>query len=386
MPSHCLKHWGKADEKYLGEPKWHPLTYHCLDVSSVAVAWWDASPTIQRTFLASFNYPDSQQLRAWVTSFVALHDLGKFDVRFQLKAPEALDAAWRPLAKRDHGLSLIDIAGFDHGWAGMAWANQEYRQWGKHDDAGRETWEQWQPWLAAVTGHHGDFHAPSMPGLILDTNEAIIDHDRNARSEFVTMLSCLFLEPAGLSLHDVPPACSPSAQSWLAGFCAVCDWIGSNTEVFAYQGPDAALANYLETRIKKIQDEGVLHRFGLLAKTIGYKGVNALLKINESPRGIQVEVDNLSATPGLTLIKAPTSSGKTEAALAYAWRLLDQGVADSIVFALPTQATANAMLTRIEVFAVRLFGSANIVLTHGKRNFNEAFQRLALRCSPRARG
>ena len=46
MPSHCLKHWGKADEKYLGEPKWHPLAYHCLDVSSVAVAWWDASPTI----------------------------------------------------------------------------------------------------------------------------------------------------------------------------------------------------------------------------------------------------------------------------------------------------------------------------------------------------
>lgn len=126
MPSHCLKHWGKADEKYLGEPKWHPLAYHCLDVSSVAVAWWDASPTIQRTFLASFNYPDSQQPRAWVTFFVALHDLGKFDVRFQLKAPEALAAAWRPLAKRDHGISLIDIAGFDHGWAGMAWANQEY--------------------------------------------------------------------------------------------------------------------------------------------------------------------------------------------------------------------------------------------------------------------
>ena len=338
------------------------------------------------TFLASFNYPDSQQPRAWVTFFVALHDLGKFDVRFQLKAPEALAATWRLLAKRDHGLSLMDIAGFDHGWAGMAWANQEYRQWGKHDDAGREIWEQWPPWLAAVTGHHGDFHAPSMPGLILDTDEAIIDHDRNARSEFVTMLSCLFLEPAGLSLHDVPPARSPSAQSWLAGFCAVCDWIGSNTEVFAYQGPDAALANYLETRIKKIQDEGVLHRFGLLAKTMGYKGVNALLKINESLRGIQVEVGNLSATPGLTLIEAPTGSGKTEAALAYAWRLLDQGVADSIVFALPTQATANAMLTRVEVFAVQLFGSANIVFAHGKRNFNEAFQRLALRCSPRARG
>lgn len=373
-----FQYWGKADEKYVGETTWHPLAYHCLDVSSVATTWWDASPIVQRTFLASFNYSDSQQLRAWVAFFVALHDLGKFDVRFQLKAPETLAAAWRPLAKREHGLSVRDIAGFDHGWAGMAWANQEYRQWVRVNDPDREIWEQWQPWLAAVTGHHGDFYVPNMPGLILDTDEAIIDHDRNARSEFVAMLSRLFLEPAGLSLHDAPPACSLSAQSWLAGFCAVCDWIGSNTEVFAYQGPDAALADYLETRIKKVQDEGVLHHFGLLARATAYKCVSALLKSNESPRGIQVEVDRLPVTAGLTLIEAPTGSGKTEAALAYAWRLLDKGIADSIVFALPTQATANAMLTRVEAFAVQLFGSANIVLAHGKRNFNEAFQRLAL--------
>ncbi|MEX2490907.1 MAG: CRISPR-associated helicase/endonuclease Cas3 [Nitrospirales bacterium] len=378
MDNCLLQYWGKADEKYLGEPKWHPLAYHCLDVSTVAVAWWDASPTIQRIFLASFNNPASEQLRAWVAFFVALHDLGKFDVRFQLKAPEALAAAWRPLAKRDHGLSLLDIAGFDHGWAGMAWANQEYQKWEKHDAGNRAIWEQWQPWLAAVTGHHGDFYVPIMPGLILDTDEAIIDHDRNARSEFVTMLSCLFLQPAGLSLHDVPPACSPSAQSWLAGFCAICDWIGSNTEVFAYQDPDSALADYFDARIRVIRENNVLHRFGLLGEPTAYKCVSALLKADESPRGIQVEVDNIPASPGLTLIEAPTGSGKTETALAYAWRLLDQGVADAIVFALPTQATANAMLIRVEAFAMQLFGSANIVLAHGKRNFNEAFQQLAL--------
>lgn len=218
MQNHLFRYWGKADEKYVGATSWHPLAYHCLDVAAVAVAWLEASPTMQRTFLASFNYPEPQHLRAWVTFFVALHDLGKFDVRFQLKAPDALAAAWRPLGTRDHGLSKKDIAEFDHGWAGMAWANQEYQQWGKLDDADREIWEQWQPWLAAVTGHHGDFYAPNMPGLILDTDEAIIDHDHNARSEFVTMLSCLFLEPVGLSLHDSPPACSLSAQSWLAGF------------------------------------------------------------------------------------------------------------------------------------------------------------------------
>lgn len=372
------QYWGKADDKYIGATTWHPLVYHCLDVAAVAASWWDASPTIRRTFLVSFNCSQLQQnqLRAWVMFFTALHDLGKFDVRFQLKAPDALAAAWRPLGKEDHGLSMKDITGFDHGWAGMAWANQEYRLWLGHSDADREIWEQWKPWLAAVTGHHGDFYEPTKI-CEPDADTPVIEHDRAARHEFVSALGDIFLTPVGLSFQDSPPLVSLSAQSWLAGFCAVCDWIGSNTDVFKYQKPGAALTDYLNSRIEIIQTDDVLHRFGLLAKAVGYKGVNALLKPEESPRGIQVQVDSLPTTPGLTLIEAPTGSGKTEAALAYAWRLLDQGVADSIVFALPTQATANAMLTRAEAFAGLLFGDANVVLAHGKSKFNDAFQRLA---------
>lgn len=308
--------------------------------------------------------------------FVALHDLGKFDLRFQLKAPGALAAAWQPLGPEDHGLAPRDVIGFDHGWAGLAWANREYRGWLNCEDTDRETWNQWQPWLAAVTGHHGDFFVPEMPGLVLDTDEALAEHDRNARSTFVYELARLFLEPAGLSLQQLPPSCSPAVQAWLAGFCSVCDWIGSN-EVFDYRSdPQEDLAEYLTERIRKIQDESLLYRFGLLGKSTDYRGLGALLQKGESPRGMQVEVDKLPTTPGLTLIEAPTGSGKTEAALAYAWRLLDQGVADSIVFALPTQATANAMLARAETFAERIFGTANLVLAHGKHEFNETFRRL----------
>jgi CRISPR-associated endonuclease/helicase Cas3 len=373
-----FNYWGKADDKYLAEPKWHPLAYHCLDVAAVAASWWDASTTIQRTFLAAFNCTQLQQnqLRAWVLFFTALHDLGKFDVRFQLKAPDALAAAWRPLGKEDHGLSMNDITGFDHGWAGMAWANQEYRQWIGHDDIDREVWEQWKPWLAAVTGHHGDFYEPTRI-CEPEADTLVIEHDRAARHEFVSELADIFLAPEVLNFQDSPPLVSSSAQSLLAGFCAVCDWIGSNTDVFEYLETGTALTGYLNARIEKIQTKNVLHHFGLLAKAENYKGVSALLKPEESPRGIQVRVDGLPTTPGLTLIEAPTGSGKTEAALAYAWRLLDQGMADSIVFALPTQATANAMLTRAESFAGLVFGDANVVLAHGKSKFNDAFQRLA---------
>ena len=372
-----FNYWGKADPACLHEQKWHLLAYHCLDVAAVAASWWDASPTIQRTFLAAFGCTQLQQnqLRAWILFFTALHDLGKFDVRFQLKSPNALAAAWRLLGREDHRLSLNDITRFDHGWAGMAWANQEHLSWLGHGDVDREIWEQWKPWLAAVTGHHGDFYEPTR---IYDpeADAAIIDHDRAARQEFVSALANIFLTPEGLDFRDSPPVTSPSAQSLLAGFCSVCDWIGSNTDVFLYQKPDTELADYFAASVGKAQADDALHRFGLLAKAVDYKGVSALLKSVESPRGVQVLVDSLPTSPGLTLIEAPTGSGKTEAALAYAWRLLDQGIADSIVFALPTQATANAMLDRAEEFAVKVFGDANVVLAHGKRDFNESFQRL----------
>ncbi|SDX92327.1 CRISPR-associated helicase/endonuclease Cas3 [Nitrosomonas sp. Nm33] len=374
-----FNYWGKADPNYPDEQKWHPLPYHCLDVASVAAAWWDTDPTIQRTFLAAFGCTQIQQnkLRAWILFFIALHDLGKFDLRFQLKAPNALAAAWRPLGKEDHGVSARDITGFDHGWAGMAWANQEYRQWVSHDNADCEIWEIWKPWLAAVTGHHGDFCEPTKI-YAPEADAAIIAHDRNARQGFIFALANIFLTPEGLGFQDSLPFTSPSAQHLLAGFCAVCDWIGSNTDVFEYQKPVTVLTDYFVARVEKIQAGDVLHHFGLVVKVVGYKGVSDLLMPEESPRGVQVQVDNLPTIPGLTLIEAPTGSGKTEAALAYAWRLLDQGMANSIVFALPTQATANAMLTRVEVFAEKVFGNANVVLAHGKSKLNSEFGRMVI--------
>lgn len=376
-----FRYWGKADPNYQGGSIWHPLVYHSLDVAAVAAAWWNESPVIRRTFLTAFNWPEQQigQLRAWTLFFIALHDVGKFDIRFQLKALEAIAAAWPEFDPESHGLSAKDITGFDHGWAGIAWANQEYRQWVGQGDTNRETWDALMPWMAGVTGHHGDFHLPShiYPA---EADVIIINHDRAARHAFVNELANLFLIPVGLGLQDIPPGCSSSAQAWLAGFCSVCDWIGSNTDAFPYRclKTAATLPDYFNSRVEEIKSAGWLHRFGLLAQAGAYGGVNALLKqdAGELPRGVQVLVDDLPSAAGMTLIEAPTGSGKTEAALAYAWRLLADGVADSIVFALPTQATANAMLLRAEVFAKKVFGNANVVLAHGKRNFNEAFQRL----------
>lgn len=374
-----FRYWGKATRAYppVREqyPGWHPLVYHNLDVAAVAAVWWDECPVIRRKFLAAFAWPEQEinRLRAWVLFFVALHDLGKFDVCFQLKSLEVLKLVWPELSLDDVDKSRS--RNFDHGLAGYAWAKHELNGWTEDGASGHR--DDWLPWLAAVMGHHGDF--PSGNGICKEYAEQhVMEHDRIARHGFVSELADLFLSPVTLGLHDQPPACSLSAQAWLAGFCSVCDWIGSNTEAFSYReksGP--ILGDYFKARVAEVKSAGWLQRFGLLAQAGVYRGMPVLLGKDESPRGVQVLVDELPGAPGLALIEAPTGSGKTEAALAYAWRLLEAGVADSIVFALPTQATANAMLLRAEEFAVKVFGTANVVLAHGKRDFNQAFQRLA---------
>jgi len=377
MEQKCYwNYWGKAAPNYTGEPKWHPLVYHCLDVAAVAAAWWDRSPVIRRIFVSAFALPVSapNQLRAWALLFVALHDLGKIDVRFQLKAENAVRQAWPELAFDDTDPSLA--RGFDHGRWGYAWAVHECMEW---IDAGNadEVRDRWRPLLAAVTGHHGDLPQGSdIEGEYAE--EHVMAHDRRSRRMFVDELAALFLAPEGLSLSVVPPSCKTASQSLLAGFCAVCDWIGSNVELFPYRESHANvhLHDYFMARVQDVQVEKALSRFGLTADVGIYAGLGRLLGEGESPRGVQVLIDDLSLVPGLTLVEAPTGSGKTEAALAYAWRLLHAGVADSIVFALPTQATANSMLVRAETFAGKVFGDANVVLAHGKSWLNPQFDRL----------
>jgi len=35
-----FNYWGKADDKYPAEPKWHPRAYQCLDVALCLFREW----------------------------------------------------------------------------------------------------------------------------------------------------------------------------------------------------------------------------------------------------------------------------------------------------------------------------------------------------------
>jgi CRISPR-associated endonuclease/helicase Cas3 len=164
----------------------------------------------------------------------------------------------------------------------------------------------------------------------------------------------------------------------MTGFCSVADWLGSRCDGrnFTYCDEPQDLRAYFEERrtgdaVRTITLSGVIGHFH------PYSGVRTLLKPTHAPRSMQTLVDTLPLEVGLTIVEAPTGSGKTEAALAYAWRLIESGFAESIVFALPTQATANAMLGRLECMATKIFDQhPNMLLAHGSARFNKKFSKI----------
>jgi len=83
---------------------------------------------------------------------------------------------------------------------------------------------------------------------------------------------------------------------------------------------------------------------------------------------------DLPSGPTLALIEDATGAGKTEAALILAARMMESGKAGGLFFALPTMATSNAMLPRLDMVMGRLFdGRPALGLTHGRARQNARF-------------
>lgn len=384
-----FQYWGKAKKDPQAEgPDYHLLPYHCLDVAAVGEIWWDNSQVIRNSFLQMTGLNEAQA-KAWVLFFIALHDYGKFDIRFQLKASSAWERVNSALSGLNAGLNQKQINEYYHGPAGVYWLFQDLEERFKSDwrFGDNDDWTAWISWFAPVAGHHGAIPAASESNddgyaLPVSCDTAIIDSLKSARLEWLRLLEIIFLNPVGLSLADNPPEIKTSrgyesSQTMLAGFCAVSDWVGSS-DFFPYNSIPineyTELKIWYQKRLKLASD--ALCATGVISQIKPDPNISKLLDGYES-RQIQCLVKDLQVAQSLTLVEASTGSGKTETALAYAWELLALGLADSIIFALPTQATSNAMLKRLELAAPILFGNTvNVVLAHGRANYQDNFIKL----------
>jgi CRISPR-associated endonuclease/helicase Cas3 len=142
----------------------------------------------------------------------------------------------------------------------------------------------------------------------------------------------------------------------VAGLVSVADWIGSGS---FFEDPTEEWRSKIEESID---------RAGFIAPTyeqdLSFEDIFGF-----SPRPLQNELYEAVQGPGLYILEAPMGMGKTEAALYAAYRLLSQGLATGIYFALPTQLTSDKIHERMDGFLRKILQKDSLhtqaLLLHG---------------------
>ncbi len=364
MADRVLLLWGKTtdDERY------HPALFHMIDVALVARALLttNGSRRVRTAMRYAWAGADLDQLDAWLPFIIALHDIGKISAPFQRQQST-------PGAKLQNARLLRD--GFDLGTDGDAppahsavsawWLNAQLAaiEPGLHRDALYAIRD-------AAGGHHGWFAGDleSSVGGYLARHEPASWNI--LRSEGYQLLRAALGPATGALAAIGQPRRVRPATAALTGLTVIADWVASNAYYFR---PDcsSSLDRYLEISAGRALD--ALAEIGLITerKPAVYAGFQATFPGRADMRDLQLQIDTLDAAdlpiPGLFVIEAPTGEGKTEAALALARRLAEQGASDELYFGLPTMATSNQMFQRLTDFFDRLYGAEGAVkLAHGQ--------------------
>jgi len=368
MQGGIFEYWGKADANYAGEPKWHPLVYHCLDVAACGQVLLARQPAWMEK-LERLSGIEQSKLAPWIVFLLAIHDIGKFGEGFQSLRQDLQQELQGRVAK-----VAYDVR---HDTLGYALAVERLPDWLGRDPSDELEGDLLRPWLASVTGHHG--RPPrNVPTRALVERQFPFAVLQDARSFVGEARQLLF--PAGWCLPVPAPGGAEQQQraSWLvAGLAVTADWLGSNTRWFKYHQPDLSLTDYW-SQIALPRAEVAVTESGLLAASPALDASFAKLfpHIADTPTPLQHWAETVPIAPGpqLFVLEELTGGGKTEAALTLAARLMTAGSGHGIYFALPTMATSNAMFDRVQKTAAgeaeepwqRFFadGEPSLVLAH----------------------
>ena len=362
-----LRFWGKARpfDPERG-PRWHPLAYHSLDVAAVGEVLLASERGYGESFSRLLGLPreDADSLIGYL---LALHDIGKFAKKFQAKAPNHY-----PDCFDDDPASLT--AHYDHGAGGLRlfdFAAEAFKL------PERTRSRRWRPLISAVTGHHGVPPEPRHSDSVTTLRGSVFGTAGiQAAHEFIRQTHGLLAPPNGIPALDSQR--TRSASFAVAGLAVLADWIGSNQEWFPYAEPVRSLESYWNCTRKRAQravsDAGVLP--AAASDRLDYRELIGS-KAAPSPMQEWARDVELPAGPSLFMIEDETGSGKTEAAVMLAHRLIASGEADGLYVALPTMATANAMFDRLAAAYRHLFAAdfaPSIALAHGARDMHEGFR------------
>jgi CRISPR-associated endonuclease/helicase Cas3 len=370
--------WAKKT-KDIQNNKWLPLVTHMSDAAETArLVWHQWLPSGTKRKIADglnliqdipVDLEDSA-LPCFVF-LAATHDLGKAIPAFQGKLGDSeFD---EQLSKQIIEAGLPLISNIHAREARHFWATQLILE--RHG---------FDPKLAVILGgHHGQ------PPNSLDLRnlrqsykkDLGWDKGQDAWGDVQQELLEYALELAGVSLEE--------AQSWhpditaqvlLTGLVIMVDWIVSNEAHFPYTD--------LPGRVRKSVDRSE-NAWTELDLPKCWSPDNAWMGASfyenrfgiKKPRPIQTAIVNVLrhvTCPGIVILEAPMGEGKTEASLGAAELLANRTKRSGVFFALPTQATANAMFLRVCSWVERLEDGVDhaVQLAHGKADLNELYYKI----------
>jgi CRISPR-associated endonuclease/helicase Cas3 len=335
-----------------------------LDVSAVTARLLTSvlSRALRRRLLA-LHRDDLVVLRT-LLFVVALHDIGKATPAFQAKVGWAHD--------------LLPLRGFDlnadrgarhHGDIGLFLLYAVLQDFGAEPDVAL-------PLARAVTAHHGEFPT-DLTGLRTPGRR-----ERGESSRWQTAREGITRDlGAFLGLDALPPVTriDHAFVALLAGLTSVADWIGSMDTVFRYAPPQVSLGAYWPVALARA--DTALAAAGMRASREGAARSFKDLFPDYAPRPLHRVADAVATQlkePALVIAEAPMGEGKTEHALVLAEAAAANVGQTGLFIGLPTQATANQMLGRVEDFLRRTRSEpATLLLTHGEAPLVHRFQRLA---------
>ena len=372
-----FRYWGKADR---GDPdRYHLLVYHCLDVAAVGKRLLEKHNLLCSRFACTLGMDRDSVVRLCLF-FLAIHDIGKFSEVFQNKRPDLRKYLYgsddgRQSTIRHDNLGYIvwkdlwedfilkEAFGFDAGHSSLYELEDSFRRL-----------------VCCATGHHG-YPARSNDGRRELSAKSYFSND-DMKTVFI-----FCTDQWKMHLGTTPCVIDPLIAEdrvarfswWFAGLLVVCDWIGSDDDIYGYIKEPMSLQTYWET-IALPNAGKALAKCGLLPSTPSLPmNLLELSGENLKPTPLQelcIVSDGLDE-PQLWILEDITGAGKTEAAMLLVNRMMAAGQADGFYIGLPTMATADGMYRRMASCYRRLFKnglSPSLILAHGSRHLSDEFR------------
>jgi len=260
-------------------------------------------------WLRSELFPEGSELIA------ASHDIGKVSPTFQKKIYSAITAQDENVVGQLKGVDS-EIESQWGGHAGVSQATERALEIGRR--------------IPEIVGQHHGF----IPNLsFYNANSEVFGGDPwlERRVQLLERIK----ETLGVDFPDVRTSLQARI---LAGLTTVSDWIGSGS---LFEDPS---------------DDDWKEKIGKALDRAGFvppdyrKGLSFCDVFGFEPKDSQVCLYEAASQPGVYILEAPMGSGKTEAALYAAYRIMESGKATGFYFALPTQLTSDRIHDRVNLF------------------------------------